>query len=130
QNPSITCPSNIVTNTASGQCSAIVSFAPTASDNCPGVSVAWFPPSGSSFAKGINTVTCTATDASGNSASCNFTVAVNDTQNPSITCPANIVTNTASGQCSAIVSFAPTASDNCPGVSVACIPPSGSSFAT
>jgi hypothetical protein len=36
------------------------------------------PPSGSSFPTGITTVTCTATDAAGNTASCSFVVSTFD----------------------------------------------------
>ena len=49
------------------------------------------PPSGSTFPVGTTTVTNTATDASGNTTSCSFTVTVTDTQNPVITCPGNLV---------------------------------------
>src|SRR5207237_663677 len=103
--PVVTCPANIVTNTAARQCSQIVSFTPTATDNCPGVSVDCSPLSGSVFAKGTNSVTCIATDSSGNTANCSFTVVVRDTEVPLVTCPANIVTNAAAGQCSQIVAF-------------------------
>jgi len=51
---------------------------PVASDNCPGVQVACVPPSGSCFPLGTSTVTCTATDLAGNTASCSFTVSVFD----------------------------------------------------
>src|SRR5439155_11712391 len=81
------------------------------------------------FPTGTNTVNCTATDASANTASCSFAVVVRDTTGPSISCPANIVTNTAPGQCSQVAAFAANANDNCPGVSVVCTPPSGSTFA-
>src|SRR4029453_16061196 len=74
------------------------------------------------------TVTCVATDGSSNTNGCSFTVTVNDTEPPSITCPANIVTNTAPGLCSQVVSFTPTTSDNCTNVTVVCNPPSGSTF--
>src|SRR6185436_13662216 len=75
---------------------------------------------------------CTVTDASGNTGSCSFTVTVNDTQPPTITCPAN-VTAVAAQTCpissSATVNFPPpVASDNCPGVTSVCNPPSGSIF--
>src|SRR5260221_3912054 len=116
-------------NTAPSQWSAVVNFPATATDNCPGVTVACVPASGSSFGTGTNTVTCTATDAAGNTASCNFKVTVNDIEVPVITCPVGIVTNTAHGQCSAVVNFTATATDNCPGVTVVCVPASGSSFA-
>jgi len=54
-----------------------VSYAtPTATDNCPGVTVACVPPSGSMFPTGTTSVTCTAMDASGNTATCTFPVTV------------------------------------------------------
>jgi flavin reductase (DIM6/NTAB) family NADH-FMN oxidoreductase RutF len=55
-------------------------------------------------------------------------VTVNDTQNPVITCPANIVQTTAPGQCSATVNYNVTATDNCPGVTVMSSPASGTVF--
>jgi hypothetical protein len=56
------------------------------------------PASGTVFPKGSTTVTCNVSDASGNAATpCSFTVTVNDTQPPTITCPANISTTTAVG---------------------------------
>jgi HYR domain len=48
---------------------------------------------------------------------------------PSITCPADVVQNNDPGLCSAVVNYpAPTVTDNCPGVTVVCAPPSGSIF--
>src|SRR4030095_4699455 len=55
---------------------AIVSYAPTASDNCAGTSVVCVPVSGSLFRVGDSTVQCTATDASANQSSCSFNVHV------------------------------------------------------
>src|SRR5205823_2797469 len=91
------CPANISQSTDAGACNALVSFStPTATDNCPGVGVACSPASGSTFSKGTTTVTCTATDTSGNTNACAFTVTINDTENPVIgACPANIRTNMA-----------------------------------
>ncbi len=51
---------------------------PTISDNCAGASFACAPPSGSIFPAGISTVTCAATDASGNTSSCSFAVTTFD----------------------------------------------------
>src|SRR4030095_189768 len=105
--------------------------AATASDNCPGVGTpACSPASGLFFPKGTTTVTCTVTDSSSNTASCTFTVTVNDTQPPSITCPANITKANDPGQCGAVATFAPTVTDNCPGAGTACLPPSGPFFTT
>ena len=79
QPPTITCPANIVV-AAAATCppatSRTVNFTVTATDNCPGVTVVCVPPSGSIFPVGTTTVTCTATDASGNTATCSFTVTV------------------------------------------------------
>lgn len=82
QPPSIDCPDNVTAVTVltcPASSATIVNFPPpTASDNCPGVTVACVPPSGTSFPVGTTTVTCTATDASGNTATCSFSVAVFD----------------------------------------------------
>ncbi len=128
QSPTISCPANISVGNAPGLCSATVSFTVGANDNCPGVTVVANPASGSSFPVGTTTVNATATDASGNTAMCSFTVTVADTQNPTISCPANITVNNAPGQCSAIVNFTVGAADNCPGVTVVSSPASGSAF--
>jgi subtilisin-like proprotein convertase family protein len=130
QNPTITCPANITVNNTANQCGAAVTYSATASDNCPGVSVSYSPVSGSFFPIGTTTVTATATDAAGHTASCTFTVTVVDAQNPSITCPANITVNNTANQCGAAVTYSATASDNCPGVSVSYSPVSGSFFPT
>ncbi len=125
------CPSNISLNTSTGTCSATASWtAPTASDNCPGVSISSTHNSGTSFNKGVTTVTYTATDMSGNTKTCSFTVTVTDNEMPVINnCPSNISVNTAPGMCSATATWtAPTATDNCPGVSISSTHSSGSSF--
>ena len=75
--PVITCPTNIVTVTDPGLSTARVTFAPTATDNSGAATVVCNPPSGAAFPFGVTTVNCTATDPSGNPASCSFTVTVN-----------------------------------------------------
>jgi subtilisin-like proprotein convertase family protein len=74
------CPANITAVTpAPNNPNALITFpTPTASDNCSSVSVACTPPSGSIFTAGVTTVTCTATDAAGNTNSCSFKVTVYD----------------------------------------------------
>ena len=93
--------------------------------------MACLPASGSAFAKGTTAVTCTATDSSGNTASCAFNVTVNDTEKPLLgACPQDLTQNTDPAKCTAVVAYSPPgATDNCPGVSVACLPASGSAFA-
>jgi len=93
QPPSITCPAIVTAITDQNVCPApacvVVNYlAPVASDNCPGVTVLCNPPAGSCFPIGVTTVTCTATDTSGNTATCSFTisvfdVALQDDSNPS-----------------------------------------------
>jgi CSLREA domain-containing protein len=76
--PSITCPAN-VTVEATCPSGAIATYtAPVGTDNCPGVTTTRTAgqASGSVFPIGTSTVTYTATDSSGNSTSCSFTVTV------------------------------------------------------
>src|SRR4029453_8521280 len=106
--------------------------APTASDNCPGVSLGSNHNPGDTFPVGPTTVTYTATDGAGNTATCSFTVTVVDNTDPVISgCPSNITVYTGSGAttCDATASWtAPTASDNCPGVSLGSNPNPGDTF--
>src|SRR5262249_1633846 len=89
--PVINCPANIVKPTDPAMCSAVVSFTVTATDDCDGAVVpTCAPASGSRFAKGTTTVTCAASDSSGHTSSCSFTVTVNDIEKPNIACPANV----------------------------------------
>lgn len=133
QAPTLACPANVIQSNDPGQCSAVVNYtAPSAADNCPGVGVpVCVPASGSTFPVGTTTVNCTVADASANSpdGTCSFTVTVNDTQPPSIVCPANVTQANDANQCGAVMSFAtPAGADNCPGQTVACTPASGSFF--
>ena len=126
------CPANITAPNATGACNAVVTYTPpTATDNCGTATVTCVPASGSTFVVGTTTVTCTATDASVNSpdSTCMFTVTVQDTQAPTITCPANQTAFSASGNPISVTFPAPTAADNCPGVTVVCVPASGANFA-
>ncbi len=127
--PVLTVPAPISVNTAPGLCGANVTFATSATDNCSTATVLNTPASGSFFAKGTTSVKSVATDANGNSTTKFFNVTVADSQAPTITAPADIVANTAAGTCAATVSFAATASDNCPGVSISYSTNPGTSFA-
>jgi hypothetical protein len=86
------------------------------------------PPSGSTFNKGTNTVSCRATDASGNSVTNSFTVTVEDKEAPVITCPADIRVTSQVGTSRAVVNFNVSATDNCGAVTVVSTPASGSTF--
>ncbi|HEU5164683.1 MAG TPA: CHRD domain-containing protein [Chitinophagaceae bacterium] len=84
QLPVITCPANITLPNAPGQCGAVATYSVTATDNCGSPTVTVQPTSGSFFAVGTTTVNARATDASGNTSTCSFTVTVNDVEPPVI----------------------------------------------
>ncbi len=119
ENPVAICPADIEVNNDPGQCGAVVSFSASATDNCPGATAAAVPSSGSLFPVGLTSVTVTATDASGNTADCTFSVTVNDNEVPTFSnCPGNISISNDVGDCGAIVNWTPpTLSDNCPSTS-------------
>jgi len=129
--PTIGCPGNLVSVTPPGACTALVNgLSATINDpdgdittliwTMSGATNASSPPTGIHnlanfvFNVGITSVTYTVTDAGGLSASCSFTVTVNDAQLPVITCPANVNTTYGEGLCNAIVAVGTaTATDNC-----------------
>lgn len=87
------------------------------------------PASGGTFALGVISVTCTATDATGNSSGSQFNVTVEDTTGPALTLPADQLL-VATGTSGATATFTATATDLVDGtVSVICSPASGSTFA-
>jgi len=135
--PTINCPANITASNDAGQCSATVNpGTATATDNCdssPTISGTRSDnqPLNAPYPKGTTTITWTAIDDSGNLSSCYQTVTVNDTENPTISCPANITKGNDPGVCGAVVTYTtPVGSDNCPGATTAQTAglPSGSTF--
>ncbi|MEE8403886.1 MAG: HYR domain-containing protein [candidate division Zixibacteria bacterium] len=126
--PVATCPADITVGNDPGQCSAIVTYSASITDNCAGASISCSPASGSVFPVGTTTVTCIAIDAAGNADTCTFDITVNDTEAPVATCPADITVGNDPGQCSTVVTFSGSVTDNCAGASIACSPPSGSAF--
>ncbi|MCC8361246.1 HYR domain-containing protein [Salinimicrobium sediminilitoris] len=119
EDPAINCPSNIVENVAIGETGKIVNYSVPFGDNCPGASIVQTAglPSESEFPVG-QTITNTfiVTDAAGNTATCSFTVTINeaeDEEDPVISCPGNIEVLTDPGACGAEVEYEwPTATDN------------------
>ena len=118
--PVIATPSNILIGTVNGS-GETVTFNATATDNEDSpVTVLCTPPSGSFFPIGSTTVTCTASDTSGNYSQTSFTVTVNDdTVNditpPAVTVPADI-TVPATSSAGATVTFTTSAVDVVDGV--------------
>jgi MYXO-CTERM domain-containing protein len=75
--PTLTCPADVEA-TATGQEGAVVNYAPAqATDTVSDVTLSYTTPSGATFPAGNNRVQVTASDASGNSTTCSFTVKVN-----------------------------------------------------
>jgi len=131
--PFLTCPGNIAKNTDPGQCTALVVYGVSSSDNCPGSVLTQLSgwANANLYPKGTTLVQWRVTDAAGLSANCTFLIAVTDAQAPALSCPANISRNTDLNQCTAVVSYTtPVFSDNCGGSSMIRIsgPASGSAF--
>jgi hypothetical protein len=139
QLPTIICPSNITVSNDPDKCSASVAVSnPVTVDNCAVTKLTWTmtgATTGSSpltgvnyvgtytFNIGITTITYIVYDETNNSATCSFTMTVNDTQLPAITCPSGspFNRNTDAGMCHYTVQgaeFDPSFSDNCPGVTI------------
>ena len=124
--PSFTvCPTNIsAVNTASGSCTAIVTYAATAAGQpAPDLTYAFTGAttgngsgtgSGSAFGKGTTNVTVTATNSCG-FANCSFSVFITDSEAPVVTCAAPVTISTTPGQCTGTTTLTqPTITDNCP----------------
>jgi len=128
QPPVVFPPGDIIQPNNPGECGAIVQYQPEAADNCFGVSIVCTPPSGTYFPVGIAPVVCIGADAAGNADTIGFDVIVPDTIYPELTCPADIDVLNDWGAYGAVVSFTPSAIDNCPGVTIRATPASGSLF--
>ncbi|MEQ1850418.1 MAG: HYR domain-containing protein, partial [Chthoniobacteraceae bacterium] len=126
--PVITVPADIIAE-ATGSGGATVTFSTSASDLVGGTRPTTnVPASGSVFPIGVTTVTSTAADAAGNSASTTFTVTVRDTTPPVITVPANFTVEVPDVN-GGIVNFATSATDTVSGaVTTTDSPASGSIF--
>jgi uncharacterized repeat protein (TIGR01451 family) len=74
--PQMACPPNVQTPALTPAGRVVTYATPSASDACAGAMVSCAPAPGSTFAVGVTTVTCTATDASNNQSQCAFTVEV------------------------------------------------------
>jgi hypothetical protein len=129
--PTITCPGNIIYTNALNACySAVNNSVPVFADNC-GVLSLTYDITGASvqasattginntngylFNVGTSTVAYTVIDTNGKSASCSFTVTINDTTKPSIVCAPDVTDVAAAGVCQSapIALTFPTANDNC-----------------
>ena len=98
----LTCSSNITVGANYSSGGAYVYYGSSASGGCSPPVITYNPASGSFFTVGTHTISCTATDTCGDSATCSFLVTVNPP--PVINCPTNIVVTTGSTS-GAVVNF-------------------------
>lgn len=125
------CPANITVPAEGADCSAVITWIePTATDNCPEVFLSGNPTPGSVFLTGTTTVNYIATDFSGNTAQCTFTVAVEDDNAPEVTfCPPNMTENAIPNECAATINWQePTFTDDCGVTSVVASHTSGEMY--
>src|SRR5207248_1496289 len=120
--PTVSCPAP-TSASANGACQAAVSNvlgSVTANDNCSGtngITLSQSPVAGTLVGLGAHTITVTATDAAGNSATCTTTFTVMDSTVPTVSCPAPTSASADAG-CQAPVPNVlggVTASDSCSG---------------
>ncbi len=102
--PTVTCPANIVVNAVAGTCAATVNYPAATATGTPVPTITYSTASGSSFPVGVTTITVTATNICG-TATCSFTITVNDVQVPAITSqPVNKTVCTGSSATFSVVS--------------------------
>jgi HYR domain len=126
--PAVTTPTTLAAE-ATSPAGAAVSYDASAVDLVDGpVPTTCSTPSSSTFALGVTTVTCSATDAHGNLGFARFEVAVVDSTPPSLALP-GAITREATSADGAVVDYSATASDTVDGaVTAACSMPSGATF--
>ena len=93
--PTITCPANMTVSNDPGNCDAVVVFtSPVGTDNCgvPTLTQTAGLSTGATFPLGTTMNSFTVTDSSFNAASCSFSVTVNDTEGPTVTCQSTFTT--------------------------------------
>ncbi|GJM63202.1 HYR domain-containing protein [Persicobacter diffluens] len=123
-------PTDIIVNTASGQCDAVATWAEiTANDNCS-ATLSISHNSGDRFPIGETVVTVRAEDGSSNSMVATFKVTVMDKEAPTLDAPlADISVPAINGQCGAMVNWSTiTGTDNCGNVTVTTNHNSGDTF--
>jgi hypothetical protein len=127
--PTVTIPAPLTLNSTSNA-GRTVTYAASATDLVSGaVAVSCTVASGSVFPIGQTTVTCTARDAAGNTASPSFPVTIVDVSAPVLTIPTALTVD-ATSPSGAVVTFAATATDYAPAAPVvSCTPQTGTTFA-
>ena len=129
--PTITCPASATVQLTQGYNYTTINFAPTAADNHGVFAVVCSPPSGSVFyLNSVTSVTCFATDYSGNvSPTCSFSYTIKCTNTPTVTCPAYQSIACYNGMNTIVNAYyAPSGFSGCGIKSYSCSPASGTQF--
>ncbi|XP_033103437.1 hyalin-like [Anneissia japonica] len=113
----MTCPSNVTVETDTGAATASVNYSSAIHTNCVNDSVISPDPTQifpAHLGIGVEQFTFIATDSSRNNHTCTFTVTVNDTEKPKLSCPKDETVNTDEGSATASVDYSSkiNASDN------------------
>ena len=122
-----------ITRECTSSAGALVTFELEAHDACGVASLTCVDQNGTvvdgagtTFPVGVHTVTCTATDPSGNSDSVAFQVTVEDNTAPTLVAPSDMTLPNDPGLCAAAATFEVVATDDCdPDVPVVCTAPWG-----
>lgn len=128
--PSVSVPTSIAAEATSAAGASVSFSGESAYDTVWGVlTPTCAPASGSTFALGVTTVTCSATDGSGKTGSSSFTVTVQDTTAPILALPADQTVEATSAN-GAVATYTASADDLVDSaVTPSCSPASGSTFA-
>lgn len=136
--PSITAPANVTQGNDPGLASAVVAVGSAAAvDNCVDVTVSSARSDGAAidapYPVGVTTITWTATDAAGNTASATQSVTVLDVEPPVFptstrSLAQSVLTFDATSPSGVAVTYQVNATDNVGVTSLVCMPPSGSVF--
>ncbi|MDC1509083.1 HYR domain-containing protein, partial [Saprospiraceae bacterium] len=113
--PSITCPDDVTLSNDNGDCGAVFEYEILSNDNCSDVTPIQTSglASGAFFPLGTTVTSYEVTDEAGNTISCSFSVTVEDTEAPTITCPADVILENDLGECSTVFEYDVLRDDNC-----------------
>jgi MYXO-CTERM domain-containing protein len=111
--PTIDCPAAIEARLPDDACRLAVELTATANDACAGTGVTTFSDAPALFEPGTTTVTFTALDPSGQSATCTTEVTLRDETPPTVTCDDVIPLEAPSDRCAYAGEVTATAVDNC-----------------
>ena len=120
--PEISCPSDVTKECTGGSSAQATPGIATGSDVCSSVSISTYDPA--SFPLGNTPLKYTAVDEAGLKADCTSNIKVQDTQVPSISCPAGVIAECTGNRSAPVAPAAATGPDVCASVQIT-NPPAG-----